>query len=135
MNGHIQITLNGHPVGLKFGYNCVKWHTLDCEQFFDEYYHRDPQGEVTGLTMLGLANLLHAAYRNNQILKREPATIEFEAFYDWVFEKNQTPEGQAEINRVSLEYDNSREVRVFIENMQEQTEEVKKKTQQATSSV
>lgn len=131
MNGQTQINLNGHPVGLKFGYNAIKWHTLDCEQFFDEYYQKI-DGEVVGLTLMGLANLIHAAYKNSQLLKRQTATIEFETFYDWVFEQNQTEEGQAEISRIAEVYEQSREVKVFIEKMKEETEELKKKTQQAT---
>jgi hypothetical protein len=134
MNGQTQIKIDGQTIGLKFGYNAVKWHTIDCEQYFDEYYQKDANGEVLGLTILGLANLVYSAYKNYQLLKRQPATIEMETFYDWLFQQNQTEEGQQQISEISRVYEESREVRMFIEKMKEQTEEIKKKTQQPISS-
>lgn len=133
MNGYIQIDFNGHPIGLKFGYNSVKWFAFDCDKYYSEYF--ETVGEVTQMTAAGLASLLHSAYRNNQLLKKEPETIEMMDFYDWVVEKNLTPEGQELLKRIDEVYADSREVKLFIKNLTDATDDIKKKIREQSLNV
>jgi hypothetical protein len=129
MSGYININLNGQIVGLKFGYQSVKWFTLDSEQFQDEYFEKDEKGEPASMTTLGFADLLHCAYRNNQLLKKEREHIGLDEFYDWVVEQSQSEQGQKllmEVDRVCTE---SKEVQLFKKRVEEATEDLKKKIQ------
>jgi hypothetical protein len=129
MNGYININLNGRNVGLKFGYQSVKWFTLDSERFQDEYFEKDEQGKPTSMTTLGFADLLHCAYRNNQLLKKEQENISLDEFYNWVFEQSQTDEGNGVLLEIDRVCNESKEVQIFRKKVEQVTEDLKKKIQ------
>lgn len=120
------IDLNGTAVGLKFGYQAIKWFTLDSEKYEEEYVITID--EKSQLTALGFADLLHCAYRNNMLLKKQDPVIELGEFYDWVVDKNSTPEGQQELKRLDTICEESKDFKTF----QEQVEALKKKILEPT---
>jgi hypothetical protein len=78
MNGYTRITIEGHEVGLKFGYECNKWFLT---AYFDQI---ETYSDGKNLTLIGFAKLFHCAYRNNCAIKDEKPVLTNEDFYNGI---------------------------------------------------
>lgn len=91
MNGYITITVEGSLTGLKFAYPAIR---LFLEAMADKgqfYYTENDNGEVSSMTLEGLAKLIQCGYINNCMIKEVEPDLKYEHFYNWV-EKSETDE-------------------------------------------
>lgn len=73
--------MEGQDVGLRFGYPCIRWFT---KATFENKEYFDGGGNLTDI---GVAKLLHSAYRNECEAKEVKQDIPYTKFYDWVEER------------------------------------------------
>jgi hypothetical protein len=122
---YTQIEVSGQKVGLKFGYEAVKDFLIHCEENKDDYFDKN-----NILTVFGVADLIHCAYKNNQLIKNEEVSIPIEDFEDWVLDvSNKNPE---ELTKIGKLYEESKYVKLFLRQANKMSEDIKKKTSQHT---
>jgi hypothetical protein len=128
MNGYTRITIEGHEVGLKFGYECNKWFLT---AYFDQI---ETYSDGENLSLIGFAKLFHCAYRNNCAIKDEKPVLTTEDFYNSIEQMlRKDPQGFADIVEVWSKSESTKEI---IEKMQALNNEVtdeEKKTSVLTS--
>lgn len=100
MNGRTNIQINGEPVGLLFAYPAIKWFT-EATQKKDIYF---TPGEDSTFTIEGLAKLIQCSYRNHCEIKEVEPTLTYEDFFNYVYDNQDTEEGQKELLRVTEVY-------------------------------
>jgi hypothetical protein len=89
---------------------------------------------LTGETIneIGVAHLIYAGYQNNCIVKGIEPELKFHFFMEWVEEALVDPEVKKTLDAVSQCYADSRFTKKCIEEINERTEDLKKKIEELT---
>lgn len=77
-SGYTTILINGQTVGLKFGLPALKQ--------LGEFEKKVPFYDGNNYSDLGMAHIIYAGYCNNQFIKTQDVTYQFEDFYNVVEE-------------------------------------------------
>jgi hypothetical protein len=119
MNGYIKVNINGQEVGLKFGYPAIKEFTLACADKPGVYLAKDEKEEST-ITDLGIAKLIHSAYKNECLLLERSPVLTFKDFNEWVEGAMEDEARKDVIIEVLGVWATSRYTKLAIEKMKEQ---------------
>lgn len=117
MTGYTTIQINGQTVGLKFAYPAIKWFTEQCLKpgVAEMFFVQSEKPEEGGFTIEGLSKIIECSYKNNCLIKEVEPTLKFEDFYNYVEISQETPEGLAELTRVTQVYAESSVMKRLIE--------------------
>jgi hypothetical protein len=118
MNGYIQFSLDGKKVGIKFAYPAMRMF-FEAMQEKEQFYF--VQGEVSSMTIEGLAKLIECGYKNNCLIKEFEPEITYEQFFNWVESAIDDPEKSEAISLIEKCYADS----IYAKKIQEIAEEKK----------
>jgi len=122
-NGYTTIQLDGETVGLKFAYPAIREFMEACLLRANIYFVQEEGG---GFTAEGLAKLIQCSYNNNCLIKEVEPVLKYEAFYNYVEQAQETPEGIAELTRVTEVYGASTVMKKLIASNKEAADLEKK---------
>lgn len=126
MNGYTTISINGSPVGIKFGYLAIKDFSLAAEKKRDVYY--DNLNGEQQLSFIGIAKLIQCGYKNNCELKEIEPVLTLEDFNSWVEEGISDTERATQLAEVLRVFAESQYVKALADMPRpEETERTKKK--------
>jgi hypothetical protein len=121
MNGYINISVNGLPVGLKFGMHAN-------EMFWKHLGNKFSEGDIT-LNVVDISFLIYCGYVNNCLIKDEQAVIKKGQFLEWVENESLTDEGSKLMAEISQVWESSKFTEKHLEAIKDalNPEEAKKK--------
>jgi len=119
-NGYCSVTINGKDVGLKFG--------MPANRMFFEKMALKPE-ILSGDTVneVGICHLIYAGYVNNCLVKDIEPELTFGFFMEWVEEALVDEGVKGKLQEVSNCYSESKFTQKCIEEINNKTEDLKKK--------
>ncbi len=93
---YTKIKIEGQEVGVRFAYPCIRWFSEANEKSNEVYF----MPNSTDFTVEGLAKLIQCSYWNDCLLKEVDRVIDYETFFNYVEDLQNTEDGQKELQRL-----------------------------------
>lgn len=128
MNGYTTIEINGEKIGLKFGFPQYREFAIATADNLNLYFEGD------GMTNMGIAKVLHTAYKNNCLVKEVKPTLSFEHFVDLVEENEENEAVLKQVAEALNVWGEAKYTKLWVEDLKKKTVELQKITQQPKKS-